>query len=129
MGCTSAGLLIEEKSNRPDHLRKALALHEKGCGLPDTGGCLTRQELESKLPGRYSPDGYDRRACDGGNQQSLACYNAGVANERGVGGSLNLSRAHEQLQKACKLGMKKACRDAKAGQRPAPSGSGQIDLM
>lgn len=124
MGCTFAGLLIEENSNRTDHLKKALEYHERGCGMQVGGGCLTREELESKLPGRYTPDGYDRRACDEGDRQALACYNAAIANERGYGGSTNLPKAGTQLKQACQLGMKKACREARpdtrrdAGQKP-----------
>lgn len=111
--CAAAGLLIEAGGGASDK-RRALALYEQGCGMSVGGGCLSAQELRQYFPGAYTDEGYDRRACEEGDQRALACYNAAIASERGYSGSVDVAKAQEYLDVACKSGgMKKACRAAR----------------
>lgn len=113
--CVAAGLLTEENSTKLESRQRALALYEKGCGMGPGGGCATVQEVRAFYPGEYTDEGYDRRACDDGDQRALACYNAAIATERGYGGSVDLAKATRYLDLACRQGgLKKACRPPRA---------------
>lgn len=113
-GCVWGGLLFEQKSQDPQAVSKALKAYEAGCGFENPGYCVATNEIMTALPARYSLDMIDRRACDGGDQRGLACYNAAIVHERGAPGvPKNLSRANLLLKLACnKYDMKKACRPA-----------------
>lgn len=113
--CVGAGLVIEEQSPTPDHLRKALTLYEQGCAVPPNGGCLEESEMRESYGDLLSSEGYHRRSCDGAPQNALACFNAGIGHERGYGGSVDTARSASFLKKACDEGLKKACRSPKPG--------------
>jgi TPR repeat protein len=108
--CVTAGLLLTEHATTPNAPQQARELFERGCAMPPVGGCLTEQEMRGYMPNAYSAEGFDRRACDDAPQSALACYNAAITYERGDGGPVDLARAKEFLDKACKTGLKKACR-------------------
>ncbi|MBS2012727.1 MAG: sel1 repeat family protein [Deltaproteobacteria bacterium] len=109
IACIWAGLLIEK--NKPE---LALKLYQNACdNTASVGTCVSTSELMSALPGKYDLDGIDRRSCEGGEQKALGCYNAALMYERGIGGTpRQLPRATMLLERACKGGLKKACRPA-----------------
>lgn len=115
VACVSAGLVLEEKSNKPERLGAAQKFYEQACALPPGGGCLTDAELRQNFPGAWSDEGFDRRSCEGADQNALACYNAGIGAERGYAGQVDTGKAAEYLKKACDAKLQKACRSPRPG--------------
>lgn len=108
VACIWAGLLVEK--NKPE---LALKLYQNACdNTASVGTCVSTSELMTALPGKYDLEGIDRRACEGGEQKALGCYNAALVYERGIGVPKQLPRATMLLERACKGGVKKACRPA-----------------
>ncbi|MBX3187290.1 MAG: SEL1-like repeat protein [Labilithrix sp.] len=112
--CVWGGLLFESRGRDKATVGKALAAYEAACDFPDPGYCVSTSEIMTALPGSYDLDMIDRRACDGGDQRGLACYNAALVYERGLGGiAKDIGKANALLKKACKqYDTKKACRPA-----------------
>jgi uncharacterized protein len=113
--CIGAGQLIEASTQNPDSLRKALGFYDRGCQAQAGGTCMSEAELRPSYGSLLSDEGYDRRTCEGASSVALACYNAGVATERGFSGSIDTSKASGYLKQACDAGLKKACRAPKPG--------------
>ena len=109
VGCVLGALGLEKASHNPAAIARALSIYERACDFPPGGGCATTAELRDALPGRFDAEGYDRRACDGGDGRSLACYNSAIAYERGAAGTPDLAKARDRFAKACEGGMAKAC--------------------
>lgn len=108
IACIWAGLLVEK--NKPE---LALKLYQNACdNTTSVGTCVSTSELMTALPGKYDLEGIDRRSCEGGEQKALGCYNAALVYERGIGVPKQLPRATMLLERACRGGLKKACRPA-----------------
>lgn len=108
--CVAGGLLLIENSSNAESHTKARELFDTGCELPPTGSCLSEKELREYMPDAYSADGFARRACEDAPQSALSCYNSALMFERGDGGAADLGIAKQKLDRACQLGLKKACR-------------------
>src|SRR5690606_4953566 len=110
-GCVWGGLLFEERANDRQAVAKALGAYEGACNYETPGYCVSTAEIQRTQPGRYAQDRVDRRACDGGDQRGLACYNAAIVYAQGLGGvPRDLARATRLLDKACRqYDTKKAC--------------------
>lgn len=112
--CVYAGLLIEENTHRPEHLRRAGQLYELGCAAPVTELCWIDEDQATRWQSHYAGESFARRACDGSSTRALACFNAGLAYERGSTGSVDVERAQELLDKSCGEGLSRACRSVNA---------------
>jgi TPR repeat protein len=110
--CVWGGNMVEQQNK--DAASKAVAFYERACDYTQQGYCVSTSEIMTALPGQFSLDQIDRRACDGGDTRGLACYNAGLLYERGVNGvPKDLAKATRLFKKACsQFETKKACRPA-----------------
>jgi hypothetical protein len=111
VACVLGALGLEKATQNPAAIARALAIYDRACDFPPGGGCATTAELRDALPGLFDDEGYDRRACDGGDGRGLACYNAAIVYERGSAGTPDAEKAKARFAKACtEAGMTKSCR-------------------
>lgn len=112
--CVFGGVLIEEWSSVREHHRRALMLFETGCNAPISEPCWIDEGDEAEWREHLMGDGFSRRSCSGPRARALACYNAGLGYERGVGVAMDGNRAQERFDKSCREGLTRACRPARA---------------
>jgi TPR repeat protein len=112
--CVFGGVLIEENSAVHDHRRRARALFETGCAAPVGEPCWVEVASPALWSAHFRGEALERRSCGGFEARALACYNAALGYERGVGGAVDGQRAQELLDESCAQGFEHACRRASA---------------
>jgi TPR repeat protein len=112
--CVFAGVLIEERSSRREHHRRAQVLYETGCSAPLSEPCWIDESARARWRNHFAGDAFERRACEGPRARALACYNAALGYERGIGVAVDGDKAQERLDQSCQQGFLLACRPASA---------------
>jgi TPR repeat protein len=112
--CVFGGVLIEERSGKREHHRRAQQLYETGCSAPMSEPCWIDESSRAEWRSHFAGDAFERRACEGPRARALACYNAGLGYERGIGVVVDGEKAQERFDQSCQEGLLLACRPADA---------------
>jgi hypothetical protein len=115
-GCSFLGIVLWMGNGVTKDRNAAVPFLRRGCNGGSVEGCFLLGEASRKGEGgeTKAPDKARKlykMGCDGGDP--MACYAVGVAMQDGIGGPKDMKGSQVPFQKACKAGLKEACKELK----------------